>query len=496
MTVDNDIGERKSFWSSLSQARELELRDTNIENLRAQGTVNVHGYLASREHGDLLVTNFFKTFHKLLGSIVTEDDFLLAYERGWRGQSHSCQESVIELLIFLIGNSILPRKDPRRFDMLIVLRWIQSARIWRNSEVEVHKYNFSMLRIDILIYLVRRIYNGHHLMDESTGSASLVRNALAMGLHREAPNDTTPQAQQLLRKSLWYAVLELDVQSSIESGMPPAFSSFSGKDVGNLSGSPLLVRSLPIRLKIAEFLNGSKNIGDLSYDVVCRLHEQLMSVVDPAFSSVSQKPDKSFVEEQQIMAIKRTILALHWTFAIQPSNQKYAFSRNICLVTAVHILDQFFQKSTGQTETQIEFDSYSTTFQNDAFPAALYLYFELIRRHFDLSDLSNPVMQLASLRAYLRKLIDQFHLLAEERLLLGSDYSGIVYVISGVLRRFVIMCGMMYGEESTGFDGRFEDGNKEVLQGMFNQVGQMCVRLMAQRTQATNACGVEVSVSV
>ena len=92
-----------------------------------------------------------------------------------------------------------------------------SLEVWLGSLSGKKRLNYVVVQISLL-YLQAKYLLGEHsdLLWEKT--ASLVRRAMNMGLH-ELLNDVE-LSEKALRKQLWWAVKEWDLQISLECGMP------------------------------------------------------------------------------------------------------------------------------------------------------------------------------------------------------------------------------------------------------------------------------------
>ncbi|RYP67829.1 hypothetical protein DL770_008540 [Monosporascus sp. CRB-9-2] len=181
---------------------------------------------------------------------------------------------------------------------------------------------------------------------------SLLRTAFYIGLHRDP--DKLPGMTQLkaeMRRRLWSTILELDLQSSIDSGSPPMIPLDQG-DIGTaansddehlvdaegrpVSQSPeaftdmsvalILRESFLIRLTIAKFLNNVQFKG--SYRETLRLHAyKSASRCLQGFGLGNRAP--SLFQRRMLDAIfSRYFIALHVPFfAAALTEPAYAFSR-------------------------------------------------------------------------------------------------------------------------------------------------------------------------
>lgn len=195
--------------------------------------------------------------------------------------------------------------------------------------------------------------------------ASLVQNAMAVGLHIPPSQLPVSSWEAEVRRRLWATILELVAQSSLDSGIHPVISAeaLNCEFPSNLNDSQIsdstealptgqptstftqssiqraLLRSLPIRLRIAEVL--SRFQGELSYDTTLRMGAELTAacgetskLIDSFFSSPptadGARPRAFQIKIQDLLA-RRFLLLLHAQFAHKAtSDVAYHFSRTVC----------------------------------------------------------------------------------------------------------------------------------------------------------------------
>ncbi|KAL1964154.1 hypothetical protein VTN77DRAFT_7242 [Rasamsonia byssochlamydoides] len=491
LTVCREDGTRASFWKYLTQLREKRILQLNADiiNLALVTHVDLREDMASRAVCDRLVASYHDSFGKLYG-VVPWRDFMRDYDQLWLGMENSrCEFLVILILVLSIGNAFV-KDGEYRLPHSTVLKWFSMAKVWKNTTADMNKYSLTSLQVDILLFLTRRLYCIGPPND-SVGSAILVRNAMAMSLHKDPSHLVgMPVEERSLRWRLWYTVLELDVQSSLESGMQPTCpesDSWMGErleqqEEGSMSEQPALIRSLPVRLKIAQLLNGSR--FDLTYDMACELNDELTAAAGWSLSeerTTNPYPTNSFVEEHTRLLIRRAFLALHWPFAIR-HDRRFYFSRNVCTFTALKILRQLIPGEEGSQHTtglQTLIRKECSIYQNDAFPAAVFLCFELLRGVVSKpAGMDHALEQVPSLKQEAMDLLSRFIGLAEERVV-GSEYSETAFVIPSVMHAYV--CWVDGGASSD----TSQEGESLLLQDMANGIAQRCIELMQLRSSPT-----------
>jgi hypothetical protein len=153
--------------------------------------------------------------------------FWAEYERYWdRPESVTIDLRLKILLVVGIGSSLHDHEDAaaahRNTEM--VHQWIYAAQTWLSGPLEKSRLDMTGLQIYCLTILARQIFSiGGDTVWMSMGS--LVHRAMQMGLHRDPkhlPAMSLLQAE--LRRRLWVTILDLVVQSSLDSWMPPRIS--------------------------------------------------------------------------------------------------------------------------------------------------------------------------------------------------------------------------------------------------------------------------------
>lgn len=218
-------------------------------------------------------------------------------------------------------------------------------------------------------------------------------SAVSIGLHRDPthfPNMSVFHAE--LRRRLWATVLEIVVQSSLDSGMPPLISceDYDCDPPSNIddvqineatktppSSKPLdtftqtstqcaLMRSLSIRLKVVKVLNSIH--PDLSYEDTlrlgteitnaCRSNSLLFQSYLVAPSSMNQARPTAFQIKFLDLLSRRFLLSLHTPFAQKANdNITYYFSRRVCLEASLLLLS--YSVSSPLHGMQVQEDDYT-----------------------------------------------------------------------------------------------------------------------------------------
>lgn len=371
------------------------------------------GYVPQRKTSDELVHAYLRTFETVY-RILHVPSFQQEYDLYWNSPESASIAFVIKLLLVMaIGSCFY--QDPAESGSLRSSSslWIYAAQSWLSSPFEKSRINLNGVQIHCLLLLARQI---NAIDGDLTwiSAGSLLRTAMHTGLHRDPchlPKVSVFHSE--LRRRLWATVLEILVQSSMDSGGPPLIScqDFDCEPPANVDDCQidegiqiplvsksmnmftqtsiqiLLSRSLPLRLEIAKLINDFRS--DASYNETIRLGTELttlnrsISLLVNAFSTNLAKPS---IFQTKIMDLltQRFLLALHFPFAIKAkTNVNYYFSRKICLDSSLAILS--YSPLPTVLDNQIQGDDYTQTivlggglFRNILLHAAIAICLELI----------------------------------------------------------------------------------------------------------------------
>lgn len=321
----------------------------------------------SREVADAMVTLYFRSFESTY-RILHEPTFWAEYERYW---SHP--ESVktdLRLKIFLvigIGSSLRGHgdTDAEAGFRNTVHQWVYASQTWLSGPLEKDRLEITGLQIHCLTILARQIFSiGGDLVWVSMGS--LIHRAMQIGFHRDPkhlPAMSVLQAE--IRRRLWATILEMAVQSSLDSAMPPriSFDEFDTEAPSNNNDNEMdesttalqphpkgtytstsmqliLLDSLPTRLRILKLLNGLH--AELSYLDVLAMSAEITDAYR-ACSCFAKEHEESgvtpFHRNLLDYLVRRFLLPLHCPFAIQArTNPLFHYSLKASLEAALAII--------------------------------------------------------------------------------------------------------------------------------------------------------------
>lgn len=335
-------------------------------------------HVPPRETSDMLVQGYIRTFESVF-RIVHIPSFMKEYEDFWVNPKAARDLYVIKLLLVMaIGTCFyqdIPNLDPSLASLrAAATQWIHTVEAWMSTSYRKPKATLANLEIRCLMLVARQVttIDGDSVW---VSVGSLLRTAMQMGLHRD-PSQlfqmTTLHAEH--RRRLWATVVELLLQSSMDSGCPLLLSidDFDCEPPSNVNDSQIdeessapvfpepdttftdssiqiaLARTFPTRIAIAKRINDFRSsesysetlrlAGDLT--AACQQHASAINFWQ-ATSSSGTTPPKPSPFQTKLLGIftNRFLLSLHLPYAMKAkTDQTYYFSRQATLETSLSLL--------------------------------------------------------------------------------------------------------------------------------------------------------------
>lgn len=220
--------------------------------------------------------------------------FMQEYESIWMPDAKPDPGFMVQLkLVLAIGSTGYDDAFSLRTS---AVHWVYEAQTWLCEPEFKSRLTIQSIQVNILLLIARRSINiGATLVWLSAGE--LLRTAMHMGFNKDPsgpPMRSTYTCE--MRRRLWHTVLEISLQTSLDSGGSPLIGveDYDTKCPGNFNDEDLLVEaispkpddehtdttvararwhSLPVRLAILKYLNdfGSKAV----YKETLRLDKEL-----------------------------------------------------------------------------------------------------------------------------------------------------------------------------------------------------------------------------
>ncbi|KAK7905496.1 hypothetical protein LTR67_000219 [Exophiala xenobiotica] len=302
--------------------------------------------------------------------------FRREYTRCWGSPQTAAPGFVALLLAMMAGVLVLHNSSAARsMDVGPALRetaleWVEAAESFLQRRTR--RPDLRIFQICCLSIVARRV-NGLSENQAFIATGSLVRRAMSAGYHREI-NDyaqVSPFSAEM-RRRIWATIVELDLQASVDRGMPPSvregdFNTIAPMNLNddsideNSSELPtaepaeeltdsafqaVLTTSISLRLRICAWVN-SANI-ELDYDAALDMDEELSRHLNsipvwgrPAVDDANNQ-QRSRIRVLLELTLRQYVILLHTPFAsLSQQISKYAHSRRTRLEAATTILCQF-----------------------------------------------------------------------------------------------------------------------------------------------------------
>ncbi|KAI9150627.1 FAD/NAD(P)-binding domain-containing protein [Paramyrothecium foliicola] len=308
----------------------------------------------SRGESDHLVALYFRFFESS-SRILHRPTFMTEYEKYWHQPSGASIELRLKILLVLAAGSSIMQCDHAELVTLreTIFGWVYAANMWLSGPTEKDRLSITGLQIQCLVVLVRQNLNiGGDLLWDASGS--LMQKAMQLSLHRD-PKFLPPMPflEAQLRRRLWATILEMVVQTSLDSALPPRITTkdydtelpMNINDEGLLISSEgahsrsnetftdtwmqcILAESLPSRLGIVQYLNGTHL--ELDYQEILSLSSTILETLQANSRIVESIESDYFTAFHRSLldyTIRRFLIPLHSTFAAKArSNPLFHYS--------------------------------------------------------------------------------------------------------------------------------------------------------------------------
>jgi hypothetical protein len=349
---------------------------------------SIWGSFPDREVGDQLVQNYMRTMENT-HRILHIPSFYREYEQYWKDPKRATLSSAFKILLIMAIGTCFYQDEGASSLRTQAQHWVYSAQAWATGPLEKGRLNLSELQVHCLLIFARQINSvGADLTWITAGS--LLRTAFIMGLHRDPkffPKMSIMQGEMYRR--LWATILEITIQTSLNTGLPPliAVDDFDTMPPLNINDEDLtdnttvapapkpshvftqtsiqiqLLKSLPTRYKIIRQVNGIQS--DASYDDVLGLGAEITTACNEATRCMNEyhpSPSQPTMLQRNLLdlSLRRFVLAVHWPFAVKSKEDpRFYFSRKVCLDAALLIASQESSSPNDPTPFLPHMDDYT-----------------------------------------------------------------------------------------------------------------------------------------
>ncbi|KAF3400926.1 hypothetical protein DPV78_006061 [Talaromyces pinophilus] len=360
--------------------RELKSLQVKWKGIRADNAwfpthAELFQLLPDRETVDRHVNLYFDTVETTY-RILHYQSFQKQYELLWKDPKQVNSAVVIILLLVMASVDVLfSHEQPKYIGDSSVSReraifWIEVSEKWlaRQSYKHVH---LAIWQIRCLIVFAKQI-NVVKKKRIWTEAGTLLREAMSAGFHRDPSvlGEKVSFFDQEMRRRLWATIIEMELQISIDRGMPSASAGIPSDTatVLNVHDEELEKNSRPTSRPVREhtstsYLHISRSsfslrvslnsmINDLSSPLV---HENVLDYEDMITRELQRLPSSGAIHTQahenkrRIMVkslldiqLRQFLVMLHAPFARQTqTSSRYSLSRITCLTAAAEIVKMY-----------------------------------------------------------------------------------------------------------------------------------------------------------
>jgi Fungal specific transcription factor domain/Fungal Zn(2)-Cys(6) binuclear cluster domain len=181
--------------------------------------------IPDRETADRLVQSYINNI-EVTYRVLHVPSFLQSYESFWQNPREAPSDFLVILLLVMATMYCVYPSEPTGFvgrsseRREQTIRWIAACDSWMDTQSQKH-VTIASNQVQILLFLAKRV-NCIKLKRAWTTTGQLLRRAMAAGLHREPTflSSKISVFHQEMRRRLWATVLELELLTAIDRGMP------------------------------------------------------------------------------------------------------------------------------------------------------------------------------------------------------------------------------------------------------------------------------------
>lgn len=343
-------------------AREVKAQETPDDDQLKRG----ENLFPSRPVADMLVQAYLRSLETVF-RILDVPQFQKLYEQYWQ-DPESMPSGFQQSLSMVFANGVAVCSN-HGISRKTVNHWIYRTSEWLNHPRAKMRLDLWSIRSHCLLLLARQS-NGIDSKMTAVSASSLVTTAMYMGLHVDPVHfaeSQVPKREREVRRRLWAAVLELELQATMDSGGRPLvreddYDCAPPSNIDDHEGPTapsraavqpleqythsslqiLLARSTPVRLKIVRFVNDFRQ--GARYQEALALSKELAEEMRRSQNAIegwrkSGAPITQFQTEVWNVLLHRFLLALHYSYALKAKDEPlFYFSRKVCLDSSVALL--------------------------------------------------------------------------------------------------------------------------------------------------------------
>lgn len=307
--------------------------------------------------------------------IIHYPTFVEEYESFWKDQRAARPAFVILLLMIMASVSCVASRDQPKYigdssatrERAVI--FIEISEWWLSRHSHKHVY-LAIWQIRCLLLLAKQVNNVKKKRHWAE-AGHLIREAMSAGFHRDLNlfGDRVSFFDQEMRRRLWATMLELELQTSIDRGMPSAAVGVSSDSAAalNINDEDLMLDcdQLPTSKPSSQYTTCSflhlsaasfslrVSVNSLANDLASRSrYEEVLNYEERILKELEKLPNWKDLEGTSNMAhllldiqLRQFLILLHAPFARQTdtTNPRFSLSRMVCLNAACEIIDKHSQ---------------------------------------------------------------------------------------------------------------------------------------------------------
>ncbi|KAF3044620.1 hypothetical protein E8E12_004192 [Didymella heteroderae] len=365
LAVDNSMSRVKTDFKGFRNRRKVLMKE---KIARTYGTdEEIFALLPPKHEIDIQAALYFRTWETTY-RILHEPTFWQEYNSFWQRRDDK-QAGFAAILVLVVATTKCSTVKDDVFvgdvscDRDAASNLIETCEMWLNRQPR-KRLTLPYFQLQCLALLAKRV-NCVKLKQDWLTAGDVMRLALASGMHRDPSLLATGRISEYekeMKKRLWYTIAELEIQSSIDSGIQSSLTGlyFDTPAPANLPDEAFLVetkempagrpmdyytstsylitalRSLPLRIHLTKLLNDPSS--QLQYTDVLHYHDQISSASSdvPIWTDIRARIPLALLSLQHL----QFLLVLHKPYAKMARKEKrFTYSFTSCVETAGLMID-------------------------------------------------------------------------------------------------------------------------------------------------------------
>ncbi|KAI2468402.1 hypothetical protein F4781DRAFT_269163 [Annulohypoxylon bovei var. microspora] len=364
------------------QKKDRRKRKEDREKKFTEGDIVLESLLPPKEEADALVAVYLDQFEQI-HRIVHIPTFKAEYQAFWDPSKTKTASFTALVLSMIAVACCLDMQSSSKFvgvkssSIQMAEKWVRACDEWSERQSQKHR-KLVHYQIISLLFLAKKI----NLIKKKrfwTTSGKMIREGLTIGLHQDPDHITATISPYIaeMRRRLWATLVEFDIQSSFDQGLPTLLSSVHNdtsapKNIDDdcfdenshdlpvsrpaseytpASYQNISRRSLALRIELNKLLTGPPR--ELEWEQVLRYGDMITHEIDqlPAWDLESDKD----LDQKPILAhtllhlqLRQYLIPLHQPYLkLRKFNSKYQTAELIYYTAARDIVmmhDRLYQK--------------------------------------------------------------------------------------------------------------------------------------------------------